>query len=504
MFVAFMTIMATVFGATRIRPQITGDATIIASEITDNISGTVDLFDDSVSHEVSLDITDAEYNDMITTFQKTGEKKWVTADLTIDGTFVNDVSVRLKGNSTLMGVRGDNAMPGGEGSQPPEGMELPKGMEMPEGMGPMGGMSQASEDDPTSLPLLISFDENESGRAYQGLTEISIRPGSPVLGEAMSLSLTAETDQASQRYTYAVYSVNGSATTTRLLLEHPDDLYANTLFDSDGYLYKADANSRFEYVGDDQSAYADQFTQINAVDNGNLQPIISFLKWLDSASDEEFDAHLADRVDVDSFADYLATQNLLVNGDDMSGPGQNYYLWYDLDTTKFTVVSWDLNLAMQGDATTGPHDSVSMGMPGGGGRGGPGAATEGNTATAPEGMTLPEGMTPPGGAGAGEAEGTRDGPTRGPGMASGGPQMSNELKTRFLESDAFTAVYDEAYWHLFERIYAGGLASEILDRLAETVPVSDGLTAEDLQSSIDDMRTWIDRRTSALADQRTA
>ncbi|MFD1814407.1 CotH kinase family protein [Rhodococcus gannanensis] len=519
-FVAFVTIMATVFGATRIRPQITGDATIIASQITDNIAGTVDLFDDSVSHEVSLDITDAEYQDMITSFQKTGEKKWVTADLTIDGTFVNDVSVRLKGNSTLMGVRGDNAMPGGEGFQPPEGMELPEGvefpdgMEMPEGMGPMGGMSQASEDDPTSLPLLISFDENESGRAYQGLTEISIRPGSPVLNEAMSLSLTAETDQASQRYTYAVYSVNNSATTTRLLLEHPDDLYANTLFDSDGYLYKADANSRFEYVGDDQSDYADQFKQINAVDSGNLQPIINFLKWLDTASDEEFDAHLADWVDVDSVADYLATQNLLVNGDDMSGPGQNYYLWYDLETEEISVISWDLNLAMQGDATTGPHDAVSMGMPGGGGRAGAGAATAPEGMTLPEGMTppdgmaLPEGMTPPGGTGADDAAGTQngqaqDGRTRGGGIGGGGPQMSNELKTRFLESDAFTAVYDEAYWDLYDRMYGGGLASETLERLAETIPVSDGLTAEDLQSSVDDMRTWIDQRTSALADQST-
>ncbi|MBH0120010.1 CotH kinase family protein, partial [Rhodococcus sp. CX] len=350
-FVAFATIMATVFGGARIRPYIVGDATVIASEITENIAGTVDLFDSSVQHEVSLEITDAEYRDMITTFQKTGDKKWVTADLTIDGTFVDDVSVRLKGNSTLMGVRGDDARPGGSGFRPPEGMELPEGFEFPEDFDPgrMGGMmSSASEDDPTSLPLLISFDENVSGRAYQGMTELSVRPGTPVLNEAMALSLTAETGQPTQRYAYTVYSINDSATTTRLLLEHPDDGYANSLFDGNGYLYKADASSRFEYVDDDQSSYADRFKQINAVGSGNLQPIVNFLKWMDAASDEEFDAHLGDWVDVESFARYVATQNLLVNGDDMAGPGQNYYLWYDLGTEKFTVVSWDLNLAMQG------------------------------------------------------------------------------------------------------------------------------------------------------------
>ncbi|MFC4604232.1 CotH kinase family protein [Rhodococcus kronopolitis] len=492
-FVTFVAIMATAFGNTRIRPYITGDASVIASEITDNITGTVDLFDDSVSHEVLLDITDAEYQDMITSFQSTGEKKWITADLTIDDTFVNDVSVRLKGNSTLRGVRGIG--PGSEGFQPPEGMEIP------EGFNPMDAMGeQASEDDPTSLPLLISFNENEDGRAYQGMTELSVRPGSPVLNEAMSLSLTAETGQVTQRYAYTVYSINDSATTTRLLLEHPDDGYANSLSESDGYLYKADANSRFKYTGDDQAAYADQFKQINAVDSGNLQPIINFLKWIDTASDEEFDAHLADWVDVETFADYLATQNLLVNGDDISGPGQNYYLWYDLDTEKITVISWDLNLAMQGDAATGPHDTVGLSLPR---LGGTGDTAPGAGMTLPEGMIPPERMTPPGNAGVSNEADAQSGQAKLPGM--GGPpglHASNALKTRFLESDAFKLVYEDAYWELFDRMYSGGLASETLDRLTESIPVSDGLSAEDLQSSVDEMRTWINQRATVLIEQR--
>ncbi|MGW5386370.1 CotH kinase family protein [Nocardia sp. NPDC003963] len=496
-FVAFVTVMATVFGSTRISPQITGDASVIASEITDNITGTVDLFDTSVSHEVSLDITDAEYQDMITTFQKTGDKKWVTADLTVDGTFVNDVSIRLKGNSTLMGVRGDNARPGGEGFAPPEGMEMPEGM--PADANPMAGMgAQASPEDPTSLPLLISFDENESGRAYQGMTELSVRPGTPVLNEAMSLSLTAETGQSTQRYAYTTYSINDSAATTRLLLEHPDDGYANSLFDSDGYLYKADANSRFEYAGDDQSAYSGQFKQINAAGSGNLQPIINFLKWMDSADAAEFDNHLADWVDVESFARYVATQNLIANGDDMGGPGQNYYLWYDLGTEKITVVSWDLNLAMRGAATGGPHDSVSMGFPGGG-MPRP-AGTEGAPAAA--GSPRGSGETDP----AEDAGGrdSRGGAPAGRGPGGGGPMRDNPLKTRFLESDAFTALYEAAYWELFDEMYAGGRASELLEELAAVIPVTEGLTTETLRTAVEEMRVWIDQRTSTLTGLRAA
>ncbi len=505
--IAFVAIVASVFGATRVRPYITGDASIIASEITDNITGTVDLFDPSVTHELSIEISDAEYNDMISTFQKSGDKKWVNADVIIDGTRIEDASVRLKGNSTLMGVRGIDFA-----ETAPEGIELPEGFDPAQGPPGMGeGMSQADPEDPTSLPLLISFDENADGRAYQGMTELSVRPGSPVLNEAMALSLTAETDQPTQRYAYTVYSVNDSATATRLVLEHPDDTYANTLFDSDGYLYKADASSRFEYVGDDQSSYADQFKQINAVGTGNLQPLINFLKWLDSADDAEFDAHLADWVDVDSFAHYLATQNLLVNGDDMSGPGQNYYLWYDLGTEKLSVISWDLNLAMQGDATLGPHDSVSVG-PGAMGPGEMGqGAMAGGDSTAP--ATAPNGAAVPGGAGGPSQGRPGSGPEGRPGMQGGGPeampgaghtppQIGNALKTRFLESEVFTAMYEDAYWQLYEQIYGSGRALQVLDAVAAALPTSDGLTAEALQESVDSMRSWIEQRTSALDDMR--
>ncbi|MDI9914489.1 CotH kinase family protein [Rhodococcus sp. IEGM 1379] len=517
-FVAFVTVMASVFGETRIRPYITGDTSVIASEITDNITGTVDLFDTSVSHQLSIDITDVEYNDMISSFQKSGDKKWITADITIDGTFINDASVRLKGNSTLMGVRGAGAMPGGEGFKPPEGLEMPEGMELPADFDPqdmMAGMgSTASADDPTSLPLLISFDENAEGRAYQGMTELSVRPGSPVVNEAMALSLTADTEQPTQRYAYTVYSINDSATSTRLLLEHPDDAYANSLFDSDGYLYKADANSRFTYAGDDQTAYSDQFKQINAVDSGNLQPVISFLKWMDSASSEEFDAHLSDWVDVESFARYIATQNLIVNGDDMSGPGQNYYLWYDLDSKKITVVSWDLNLAMQGNAATGPQDSVSIatGPAGGAGpagmpEGGAPTGMPGSEGTAPTGAgPQPGAMTPPAGGvftkGAPRQGGDAAAPAQ-QGFPGGPIGTTNALKTRFLESSAFTELYERTYWDLFEQMYGNGRATEILDVLATSIPTSDDMTAESLQSSIDEMRTWIDQRTSALNDLRT-
>lgn len=434
-------------GQSRIRPYITSDVTIMQSEITDNIVGTVDLFDRGVPHTLMVDITNAEYQQMISAYEKGGDKKWVTADIVIDGVVISDAAVRLKGNSTLMGLGGGHAGP--PGAPGPAGEAPPAGV---------AGMATASAETPTSLPLLISFDENAEGRGYQGLTELSVRPGTPVINEALALSLTAATGQPSQRYAYAVYTINGH-TTTRLLLEHPDETYANSLFDTDGYLYKADANSRLEYRGPDQSQYADQFKQINAVNDGNLQPLVNFLAWLDAADRAEFDAHLSDWVDTDSLARYLATQNLLANGDDMGGPGQNYYLWYDLSARKISVVSWDLNLAMSGDGTTLPDDEVQIGPPDG-----------------------VEGTMPPGGQ---------------------APHFGNQLKTRFLESDVWARTYRDVYWNLYDQMYADGTAKTLLRDIAATVPITEGLDEQQLSTAVETLDEWITKRTNTLDAARS-
>lgn len=461
---AVIVVTGALFGGVRIRPYITGDTTVMTSQITDNIAGRVDLFDPTVAHSLTVDITAAEYRDMLDTYARDDEKKWVSADVTIDGTVINDVAVRLKGNSTLMALRGDEHKPpwARDGAPPPP---------------PDFVFVSADPDDPASLPLLLSFNEFVDGRGYQGMTELSVRPGAPVLNEALALSLTRDTGQPTQRYAYVTYTINGR-TTTRLVLEHPDETYAETLFDSPGYLYKADAFSYLEFVGTDQSAYAEQFKQINSADNGNLQPIINFVQWLDGADQAEFDAHLADWLEVESFARYVATQNLLLNFDDMAGPGRNSYLRYDLETERFEVIAWDLNFAFTGHIDAGPHDEVGM------------IARRGG-APAPGGGAAPPGavLAPPPG----------EGPPGPGGDQRQGPAVGHALKDRFLATPAFTAAYEEAYRELYQRFYAGGGAMRVLDELAATVPVSDTLDAASIAADLDTLRQTVAARTEALA-----
>src|SRR5699024_3206514 len=202
---------------------------------------------DTTTHSIDITFDQAEYEEMLSTFREDGEKEYIRADITIDGTLIEDVGLRLKGNSTMQSLSNNS-------------------------MG--GGMTQPFEDNPEELPWLISFDEYEEGRAYQGMTEIALRPaasGSEVaINEALALELTAESGQITQDYTFTSVTVNGSESAARIVVDAPDTELADEL--GSGVLYKARAGGSLDYVGDDPTEYEDSFKQINAEGAYDLQP----------------------------------------------------------------------------------------------------------------------------------------------------------------------------------------------------------------------------------------
>lgn len=311
-------------------------------------------------------------------------------------------------------------------------------------------MTQLFEDNPEELPWLISFDEYEEGRAYQGMTEIALRPaasGSEVaINEALALELTAESGQVTQDYTFTSVTVNGSKSAARIVVDTPDEQWADEL--GSGVLYKARAGGSLDYVGDDPTDYEDSFKQINAEGAYDLQPMMTLMKFLNESTDEEFAQELDDYVDTESFAKYLATQEILSNTDAVDGPGNNYYLWYDTTEKQFTVLSWDLNMALSGmgggmgdmqqDTETGTATDIDA------------TATTGEMPALLDGMEMPEMPQPPEGM---EMPGGEEGEGAGP---SGGSD-SGVLKEHFLDNEEFYAMY--------EQLIASGYAEESLNEL---------------------------------------
>lgn len=399
-----------------------GSATPSSSDAPQSTQATAEtsgLFDASAVHSVAIEFDTAAYDAMIETYRSSGDKEWITATVTIDGTTYQQVGIRLKGNSSLRGLSGNG--------------------------GGMGGESAVSADDPTTLPWLVDLDKYVDGQHHGDVVELVVRSNSTetALNEAVALELLEEAGLAAQDSVAVRFSVNGTDEVLRLAIENPDDSWMASTLGASGALYKAESTGDYSYRGDDPESYTDVFDQEAGKDNTDLTPLIEFLQFVNESTDADFAAGIAERLDVDAFATYLAMQDLLANFDDIDGPGNNSYLYLDTETGQFTVVPWDYNLAFGIGPGGGP------GGTGGGGFGGFGGG-------APPGGGQPPAAGPGGGFGGG-------GDFGGPGG------RSNPLVERFLAIDEYAALVADRTEELRAALYDSGRAQEILDELSAVI-----------------------------------
>lgn len=102
----------------------------------------------------------------------------------------------------------------------------------------------------------------------------------------------------------------------------------------------------------------------------------------------------------------------------------------------------------------------------------------------PEGFTPPEGMELP----------------EGGGMPEGGPMLGNSLKDMFLDSTEFTDEYDTAFRTIYDKLWASGRVLDIVDEVAASVPTSAGLSQEDIDADAAELKSRLQIRIDALAD----
>lgn len=423
-----------------------------------DIAGTVPLFDVTRGHTFSLSFADADYQSMLDIYWATQEKEWVKADIVIDGTAIPEVGIRLKGNSTLMSLTRN-------------------GQPVPGGFGGGFGRTPLRTEEPETLPWLVKFDKFVDDRTYQGYKAIAVRASGAGTGvtvnEAVALTLLKQAGDPYQKFSYSTVTVNDRPAKLRLLLEDPGAKFSNEI-GPNGVLYKSQNTHRFTYKGTDLAAYEDDFKQITKEKTETLQPMVDLIKWVTESTDEQFQAEFENYVDLPSFARYAAYQNLTLNWDDMAGPGHNYYVWYDLDNRKSTILTTDLNLSFSSRATTGPCDQVGIGGFGGGPVSDPLAlsllAQEKDPADAAPGAQPP-----------------------------GGFSMGHPLKERFLALPAFRQAYAEAYRTLYKAFFTDGAAAEAVDQMVSvlaTIPTANQAT---VQTEASTLRNTIQSRTTSLA-----
>ena len=376
-------------------------------------------------HSVEITVDQSAYQEMIAAYTSNQTKNWIEATVTVDGVAHEKAGLKLKGNSSLQGISADS--------------------------------------EPQKLPWLVRFDKFVDGANHDGMTRMVIRASSSTsaLNEAVALDLLAKTGLASEKAAHISLSVNGSDPVLRLTCQDLDESWVEQNFDVAGLLYKAESTGDYTYRGTDESAYKDVFDQETG--KANLTPLIEFLQFINESSDADFQSGLAQRVDVDKMVTYLAFEDVIDNFDDITGPGNNSFLWWAEQANQMTVVAWDHNCAFGLKPGAGQQGQGGGQPPGGGGQGQP-----------PSGGQQPGGGQPPGDGGApsnGQAPtGQPPGGAGGQQPGGGGSQTkANALVDRFNSlMDGETKVSAERD-RLKQELYTSGVAQTILDARAKVL-----------------------------------
>jgi len=469
-----------------------------------NYDNSIYLFDNSVVHEITIGLSQEDYDRMVKTYQETGEKDYFKTYVVIDGVTIPDVGIRLKGNLSLRQTLG-----GGGGNNPRDiaapavnnrNIDQPPEMVRPRNMGFMANvdfpdnwesMTKEEQDtfmrahlaeQPTSTtstvatrdgqknmmmqnggvfpsmargggnpPYLIKFDEFIPGQTYENFAEVAVRVGSDVslLAEPVALAIHKHFGEIVPEAAYAVATVAHNDPSLYVICEHLDELYVEKYFpQTDGILYKAGNFVGFEYKGDDLSLYSGIYEQKTKVNHDDLAPLIRFLKFVASSTDEEFASQLPEWLDIDSFTTMMALNDLLANNDSFSGMGSNYYLFYDQNSQKFRFLSWDMNLAMGGMGRGGQPNGNKLEL----------SAKEERQWQIME-EWLKEG-------GFNETNDMAERPNMPPGGDFNRGSSKNILKDRFMANKEFAQMYNEKYETLQQDIFGQEWVLEKIDQLA--------------------------------------
>lgn len=421
----------------------TGTTTAVTATAAD------DVFDETRVHSIDVEVDEATLRDMIQTYVDSGDKEWIKATVTIDEQTFENVGIKLKGNSSLRQITVD---------------------------------TPAQE-----LPLRIRLDKYVDDQNVDGHSDVTVRSNSSetALNEAVALDLLSEAGLASEEAIATRFSVNGSDEALRLTVQNLDDAWVNQSFSDAGegsVLYKSDADGDWTWRGDDGD-YTGSFDVEAGGDN--YAPLIELLDLVNNGTAEEIAEKLPSLLDVDAFATYLAFEAVVDNFDDIDGPGNNSYLFWDSSSEQFTVVAWDHNLAFGA--------SPAGGQQGGDQRGG-GPFGEPSTGDRPSNQP-PSGVAPSTAPNQQSGEHDADGQQPGDPVGMAGTKgKENPLSTAFLANTKWKALYEKAKTELQADLIDDGSLTETVDTWSQlvTAGASDLVPAETITSEADHVRSYAD------------
>lgn len=238
------------------------------------------------------------------------EFNYVHADLEFAGKTIKDVGVRYKGNGTFMESRGSQ-----------------------------------------KRSMKIDLDHFVKGQKFAGVSKLNLHNNvtdASYMNEPLAHKLYRDGGVPAPRSCYAkVYAtVPGKFNREYLgiysIIEDVDSHFVKHNFANEhGAVFKPVTPALFDDLGEDWKNYNQTYDPKTKLSEEQKKRVIDLCKLVSNASDAEFAAKLGDFIDLEEFSRYMAVMVWLADLDGILGPGQNFYLYLDPKTQKFSFIPWD-------------------------------------------------------------------------------------------------------------------------------------------------------------------
>ncbi len=231
------------------------------------------------------------------------EFHYVHAGVTIENQSFGDIAVRYKGNGTYL-----------------------------EGNG--------------KYSFKLDLNEYVKGQTIEGLTKLNLHSNvtdPSWMNEPLAYRLYRDAGVPAPRTAYArVYlTIAGEKRFAGLytIVENVDSHFLERNFnDKGGALFKPVSTNLFRYLGETWADYEQTYDSKESLTIAQKKRLMDFTKLVTQASDAEFASALGGFVDLEEFSRYLAVMTFVSDMDGMFGPGQNFYLYLNPQTQKFSFI----------------------------------------------------------------------------------------------------------------------------------------------------------------------
>lgn len=288
------------------------------TDITTYTASELSLYSTS-KHDISIDISSEKYKELIDTYTTTGEKEYIKADITIDGTLLEDVGIRLRWVVDVLTIEWGTWV---------------------------------------SLPsLVVQFDKYMPWQLYGWVSEIVLRSGddTSTLMELLTYELRVSLWLTTPEHGWVATVTLGSIVEwTALISESINDWYLVRTWLADTHvIYKALSSLSLQYLGEDPTSYVWYFEQETSINHDDMKLLINLLRFIEESDDTEFIERISEHIDIDNYLSYIALADILSDDESvLIGLIESYYIAIDRDTWRAVFIPWDQGITL--DTSTTP------------------------------------------------------------------------------------------------------------------------------------------------------